>query len=94
MAIGSHKFSQQGAITKRMSTIKEMTDVDILGSGKIDTFTLNKFLINLDLIEVFIKGMDKEHVILISGRTIRLASFGEANSNYSKVMLYNTVRGC
>lgn len=48
----------------------------------------------MDLIEVFIKGVYKEHVIPLAARTVRLASFIEANSNYSKVMLYNTFRGC
>lgn len=94
ITIGSHKFSEQGAIKKRMTAIEEMVGVAILDSGKTETFTLNKFLINMDLIEVFIKGVYKEHVIPLAARTARLASFTEANSNYSKVMLYNPFRGC
>ncbi|CAI8599316.1 unnamed protein product [Vicia faba] len=65
--------------------------VAILDSGKTRTFTYTKLLIDINLIEVFIKGMYKEHVIPLAAR---LASFVEANSNYSKVMLYNTFRGC
>ncbi|CAN1311693.1 Plasma membrane ATPase 4 [Linum perenne] len=33
MAIGSHKLSQQGAITKRMTAIEEMAGMDVLCSG-------------------------------------------------------------
>ncbi|KAJ4970635.1 hypothetical protein NE237_003734 [Protea cynaroides] len=42
MAIGSHKLSQQGAITKRMTAIEEMAGMDVLCSDKTGTLTLNK----------------------------------------------------
>ncbi|KAJ0860541.1 Plasma membrane ATPase 3 [Helianthus annuus] len=34
MAIGSHRLSQQGAITKRMTAIEEMAGMDVLCSDK------------------------------------------------------------
>lgn len=39
MAIGSHRISQQGAITKRMTTIEEMAGMDVLCSDKTETLT-------------------------------------------------------
>ncbi|XP_058723370.1 plasma membrane ATPase 4-like [Vicia villosa] len=71
MAIGSHKLSQQGAITKRMTAIEEMAGMDVLCSDKTGTLTLNKLSVDRNLIEVFVKGMDKEHVILLAARAAR-----------------------
>ncbi|XP_022153295.1 plasma membrane ATPase 4 [Momordica charantia] len=71
MAIGSHKLSQQGAITKRMTAIEEMAGMDVLCSDKTGTLTLNKLSVDKNLIEVFIKGVDKEHVILLAARASR-----------------------
>ncbi|XLU57629.1 hypothetical protein S245_052277, partial [Arachis hypogaea] len=51
MAIGSHKLSQQGAITKRMTVIKEMAGMDVLCSDKTGTLTLNKLTVDKNLIE-------------------------------------------
>ncbi|XP_014506149.1 ATPase 2, plasma membrane-type-like [Vigna radiata var. radiata] len=42
MTIGSHKLSQQGAITKRMTAIEEMAGMDVLCSDKTRTLILNK----------------------------------------------------
>ncbi|CAI0555868.1 unnamed protein product [Linum tenue] len=72
MAIGSHKLSQQGAITKRMTAIEEMAGMDVLCSDKTGTLTLNKLSIDKNLIEVFIKGVDKEYVILSAARASRV----------------------
>ncbi|CAI0427853.1 unnamed protein product [Linum tenue] len=72
MAIGSHKLSQQGAITKRMTAIEEMAGMDVLCSDKTGTLTLNKLSIDKNLIEVFIKGVDKEYVILTAARASRV----------------------
>ncbi|XP_047307620.1 plasma membrane ATPase 4-like [Impatiens glandulifera] len=72
MAIGSHKLSQQGAITKRMTAIEEMAGMDVLCSDKTGTLTLNKLSVDRDLIEVFIHGVDKEHVILLAARASRV----------------------
>ncbi|KAJ1422494.1 P-type ATPase [Sesbania bispinosa] len=44
MAIGSHRLSEQGAITKRMTTIEEMEGMDVLCSDKTGTLTLNKLI--------------------------------------------------
>ena len=52
MAIGSHRLSQQGAITKRMTAIEEMAGMDVLCSDKTGTLTLNKLTVDIDLIEV------------------------------------------
>jgi H+-transporting ATPase len=71
MAIGSHRLSQQGAITKRMTAIEEMAGMDVLCSDKTGTLTLNKLSVDKNLIEVFSKGVDKEHVILLAARASR-----------------------
>ena len=71
MAIGSHRLSQQGAITKRMTAIEEMAGMDVLCSDKTGTLTLNKLSVDKNLIEVFTKGVDKEHVVLLAARASR-----------------------
>ncbi|KAK3440089.1 hypothetical protein EUGRSUZ_B00400 [Eucalyptus grandis] len=72
MAIGSHRLSQQGAITKRMTAIEEMAGMDVLCSDKTGTLTLNKLTVDQNLIEVFAKGVDKETVVLMAARASRL----------------------
>nr|XP_043615017.1 plasma membrane ATPase-like [Erigeron canadensis] len=72
MAIGSHKLSQQGAITKRMTAIEEMAGMDVLCSDKTGTLTLNKLTVDKTLIECFVKDMDKEMVILLGARSSRV----------------------
>uniref|UniRef100_A0A5B6YYT5 Plasma membrane ATPase n=1 Tax=Davidia involucrata TaxID=16924 RepID=A0A5B6YYT5_DAVIN len=71
MAIGSHRLSQQGAITKRMTAIEEMAGMDVLCSDKTGTLTLNKLSVDKNLIEVFTKGVDKEYVMLLAARASR-----------------------
>ncbi|KAL7159635.1 hypothetical protein ABFS83_01G041100 [Erythranthe nasuta] len=71
MAIGSHRLSQQGAITKRMTAIEEMAGMDVLCSDKTGTLTLNKLTVDRNLVEVFVKGLDKEQVILLAARASR-----------------------
>nr|GMC61122.1 plasma membrane ATPase 4 [Ipomoea batatas] len=71
MAIGSHRLSQQGAITKRMTAIDEMAGMDVLCSDKTGTLTLNKLSVDKNLIEVFAKGVDKEQVVLFAARASR-----------------------
>jgi H+-transporting ATPase len=72
MAIGSHRLSQQGAITKRMTAIEEMAGMDVLCSDKTGTLTLNKLSVDKTLIEVFCKGVDKEQVVLFAARASRV----------------------
>lgn len=72
MAIGSHRLSQQGAITKRMTAIEEMAGMDVLCSDKTGTLTLNKLSIDKNLIEVFAKGVSKEDVMLFAARASRV----------------------
>ncbi|XP_010539792.1 PREDICTED: ATPase 3, plasma membrane-type-like [Tarenaya hassleriana] len=71
MAIGSHRLSQQGAITKRMTAIEEMAGMDVLCSDKTGTLTLNKLTVDRSTVEVFAKGVDKEEVILLAARASR-----------------------
>lgn len=52
MAIGSHRLSKQGAITKRMTAIEEMAGMDVLCSDKTGTLTLNKLTVDKTMIEV------------------------------------------
>ncbi|KAL0427652.1 UNVERIFIED_CONTAM: ATPase 6, plasma membrane-type [Sesamum latifolium] len=72
MAIGSHRLSQQGAITKRMTAIEEMAGMDVLCSDKTGTLTLNKLTVDKSLIEVFTKGVDTDTVILLAARASRV----------------------
>ncbi|ONK69629.1 uncharacterized protein A4U43_C05F25040 [Asparagus officinalis] len=71
MAIGSHRLSQQGAITKRMTAIEEMAGMDVLCSDKTGTLTLNKLSIDKNLIEVFTKNVEKDYVMLLAARASR-----------------------
>ncbi|GKV07747.1 hypothetical protein SLEP1_g19476 [Rubroshorea leprosula] len=71
MAIGSHRLSQQGAITKRMTAIEEMAGMDVLCSDKTGTLTLNKLTVDRNLVEVFAKGIEKEQVLLYAARASR-----------------------
>ncbi|XP_020580364.1 plasma membrane ATPase [Phalaenopsis equestris] len=71
MAIGSHRLSQQGAITKRMTAIEEMAGMDVLCSDKTGTLTLNKLSIDKNLVEIFAKGVSKEDVLLYAARASR-----------------------
>ncbi|KAI3977985.1 hypothetical protein MKX01_032362 [Papaver californicum] len=72
MAIGSHRLSQQGAITKRMTAIEEMAGMDVLCSDKTGTLTLNKLSVDENLIEVLMKGINPGTVILMAARASRI----------------------
>ncbi|RDX74152.1 ATPase 11, plasma membrane-type, partial [Mucuna pruriens] len=72
MAIGSHRLSQQGAITKRMTAIEEMAGMDVLCSDKTGTLTLNKLSVDKNIIEVFVKDVDSDMVVLMAARASRL----------------------
>ncbi|CAN1224056.1 Plasma membrane ATPase [Linum perenne] len=72
MAIGSHRLSQQGAITKRMTAIEEMAGMDVLCSDKTGTLTLNKLTVDKTLIEVFVKDCDKDKLLLLGARASRV----------------------
>ncbi|OMO65966.1 Cation-transporting P-type ATPase [Corchorus olitorius] len=72
LAIGSHRLSQQGAITKRMTAIEEMAGMDVLCSDKTGTLTLNRLTVDRNLIEVFRNDMDKDMVVLLAARASRL----------------------
>ncbi|KAG6782391.1 hypothetical protein POTOM_011791 [Populus tomentosa] len=62
MAIGSHRLSQQGAITKRMTAIEEMAGMDVLCSDKTGTLTLNKLTVDKSMIEAR-AGMTEVHFL-------------------------------
>ncbi|XP_062191997.1 plasma membrane ATPase-like isoform X1 [Phragmites australis] len=72
MAIGSHRLSLQGAITKRMTAIEEMAGMDVLCSDKTGTLTLNKLNVDPDLIEIFVKGINNDDVLLLAARASRI----------------------
>uniref|UniRef100_A0A0E0L0Z9 Plasma membrane ATPase n=1 Tax=Oryza punctata TaxID=4537 RepID=A0A0E0L0Z9_ORYPU len=71
MAIGSHRLSQQGAITKRMTAIEEMAGMDVLCSDKTGTLTLNKLTVDKNMIEPFVKDLDKDGIVLYAARASR-----------------------
>ncbi|KAL8133337.1 ATPase 8, plasma membrane-type-like [Apium graveolens] len=72
MAIGSHRLSEQGAITKRMTAIEEMAGMDILCSDKTGTLTLNKLTVDKKLIEIFARDMDNDTLVLYAARASRV----------------------
>ncbi|XP_050135472.1 ATPase 10, plasma membrane-type-like isoform X1 [Malus sylvestris] len=72
LAIGSHRLSQQGAITKRMTAIEEMAGMDVLCSDKTGTLTLNRLTVDRNLVEVFNKDLDKDAVIMFAARAARM----------------------
>ncbi|XP_030546694.1 ATPase 8, plasma membrane-type [Rhodamnia argentea] len=72
MAIGSHRLSEQGAITKRMTAIEEMAGMDVLCSDKTGTLTLNKLTVDKNLIEVFTNDVDKDGLLLLAARASRV----------------------
>ncbi|KAK9666476.1 hypothetical protein RND81_14G187600 [Saponaria officinalis] len=72
MAIGSHRLSQQGAITKRMTAIEEMAGMDVLCSDKTGTLTLNKLTVDRTMIETFTPDVDKETAVLYAARASRV----------------------
>ncbi|KAK4754944.1 hypothetical protein SAY87_008701 [Trapa incisa] len=72
MAIGSHRLSEQGAITKRMTAIEEMAGMDVLCSDKTGTLTLNKLTVDKSLIEVFPNDVDKDQLVLMAARASRV----------------------
>ena len=72
MAIGSHRLSEQGAITKRMTAIEEMAGMDVLCSDKTGTLTLNKLTVDKALIEVFPKKMSPDTLMLHAARASRV----------------------
>uniref|UniRef100_A0A0A0KTG8 Plasma membrane ATPase n=1 Tax=Cucumis sativus TaxID=3659 RepID=A0A0A0KTG8_CUCSA len=72
MAIGSHRLSQQGAITKRMTAIEEMAGMDVLCSDKTGTLTLNKLTVDKSMIEVFVRDVDKDNLVLLGARASRV----------------------
>ncbi|BBN04797.1 H+-transporting ATPase [Marchantia polymorpha subsp. ruderalis] len=71
MAIGSHRLSQQGAITKRMTAIEELAGMDVLCSDKTGTLTLNKLSVDKNIIECFAKGVDQDFIVLSAARAAR-----------------------
>lgn len=72
MAIGSHRLSEQGAITKRMTAIEEMAGMDVLCSDKTGTLTLNKLTVDKSLIEVCVKDVDVDGLVLYAARASRM----------------------
>ncbi|CAN1827763.1 ATPase 10, plasma membrane-type [Linum perenne] len=86
LAIGSHGLSRQGAITKRMTAIEEMAAMDVLCSDKTGTLTLNRLTVDVNLIEVFNKDMDKGMIILLAARASRLE-----NQDAIDVAIVNTL---
>ncbi|XP_073222607.1 ATPase 10, plasma membrane-type isoform X2 [Cicer arietinum] len=72
LAIGSHRLSQQGAITKRMTAIEEMAGMDVLCSDKTGTLTLNRLTVDRNLIEVINSNMDKDMIVLLAARAARV----------------------
>ncbi|XP_048611809.1 ATPase 9, plasma membrane-type-like [Brassica napus] len=72
MAIGSHHLSQQGAITKRMTSIEEMAGMAVLCSDKIGTLTLNKLTVDKSMVEVFVKDLDKKQFLVNAARASRV----------------------
>ncbi|CAN8314965.1 unnamed protein product [Cochlearia groenlandica] len=74
MAIGSRRLFRRGAITKRMTAIEDLACMDVLCCDKTGTLTVNKVNVDRNLVEVFAKGVGKEHVMLLAARASRIES--------------------
>ncbi|KAG5410432.1 hypothetical protein IGI04_006751 [Brassica rapa subsp. trilocularis] len=84
MAIGSHHLSQQGAITKRMTSIEEMDGMDVLSSDKIGTLILNKLTVGKSMVEECMElPVKQEKVSLKYKRTA--TTYTDANGNWHRV---------
>lgn len=57
---------------KRMMVIEEVVGMDVLCSDKTGTLISNKLTVDKNLFEVFTKGVEKEHVILLATRASRI----------------------
>ncbi|GMH04597.1 hypothetical protein Nepgr_006437 [Nepenthes gracilis] len=65
MTIEFHCLTEQGAITKRMTAIKQMAGMDVLCGNKTETLTLNKLTVDKSLIEVYPKNVDQDALVLL-----------------------------
>ncbi|KAL0382967.1 UNVERIFIED_CONTAM: ATPase 6, plasma membrane-type, partial [Sesamum calycinum] len=84
MAIGSHRLSQQGAITKRMTAIEEMAGMDVLCSDKTGTLTLNKLTVDKNLIEAR-AGIIEVHFLPFNPVDKRTAiTYYDSNGNWHR----------
>ena len=81
MAIGSHRLSEQGAITKRMTAIEEMAGMDVLCSDKTGTLTLNKLTVDKKMIEVFPGDLDADGLLLLAARASRVENQGAIDAS-------------
>nr|P15718.1 RecName: Full=Putative Pol polyprotein from transposon element Bs1; Short=ORF 1 [Zea mays]AAA66269.1 unknown protein [Zea mays]CAA34210.1 unnamed protein product [Zea mays] len=68
MSIGAYRLAQQGAITKRMTTIEEMAGMDVPCSDKTGTLPWTKLTVIKSLVDVFQRGADQDAVILMDAR--------------------------
>ncbi|CAD6247111.1 unnamed protein product [Miscanthus lutarioriparius] len=72
IAMPTHRLATQGAITKRMTAIEEMASMTALCSDKTGTLTINKLSVDRRLIEIFVKGVNANEVILLAARSSRV----------------------
>ncbi|KAL5064948.1 hypothetical protein RYX36_026685 [Vicia faba] len=86
MASGSHKISQQGAITKRMTAIEEMAGMDVLCSDYTGTLTLNKLSVDRNLILLAARAARTENQDAIDAAIVgMLADPKEARAGIAEV---------
>ncbi|KAI3880892.1 hypothetical protein MKX03_032717 [Papaver bracteatum] len=71
MSIGSHCLSQQGVITKRLAAIEGMAGMDVLCCDKTGTLTQNNLSVDKDLIEILMKDVNRDTVILMAALASR-----------------------
>lgn len=55
-----------------MMVIEKVAGMDVLYSDKTRTLVSNKLTVDKNLIEVFTKGVEKEHVILFATKASRI----------------------
>jgi H+-transporting ATPase len=55
-----------------MTAIEETAGMDVLCSDKTGTLNLNKLSVDKNRIEVFVKDMDKDYVVLMAARASRV----------------------
>ncbi|GMH29601.1 hypothetical protein Nepgr_031444 [Nepenthes gracilis] len=72
ITIEFHRLTEQGAVTKRMTTIKNLAGMDVLCGNKIGTLTLNKLTVDKSLIEVYPRNVGKDALVLLVARASRV----------------------
>ncbi|GMH09636.1 hypothetical protein Nepgr_011477 [Nepenthes gracilis] len=86
MTIEFHCLTEQGAITKRMTAIKQMAGMDVLCGNKTETLTPNKLNVDKSLIEVYPKNVDQDALVFLVTSASRVENQDPINASVVKML--------